>query len=103
MEYKLFLDTNALLNLQSAAFKEKFVISQKTLEEIESIKTSGHKDGDVKYKTRSESEEINKIKLAFLLCIADNKSRELLVKVVNCDEEYRFDRGLGCCQRRSPC
>ena len=53
MEYKLFLDTNALLNLQSAAFKEKFVISQKTLEEIESIKTSGHKDGDVKYKARS--------------------------------------------------
>ena len=27
---------------------------------------------------------------------------ELLVKVVNCDEEYRFERGLGCCQRRSP-
>lgn len=53
MEYKLYLDTNALLNLQSAAFKEKFVISQKTLEEIESIKTSGHKDGDVKYKARS--------------------------------------------------
>ena len=53
MEYKLFLDTNALLNLQSAALKEKFVISQKTLEEIESIKTSGHKDGDVKYKARS--------------------------------------------------
>lgn len=53
MEYKLFLDTNALLNLQSAAFKEEFVISQKTLEEIESIKTSGHKDGDVKYKARS--------------------------------------------------
>ena len=53
LEYKLFLDTNALLNLQSAAFKEKFVISQKTLEEIESIKTSGHKDGDVKYKARS--------------------------------------------------
>ena len=52
-EYKLFLDTNALLNLQSAAFKEKFVISQKTLEEIESIKTSGHNDGDVKYKARS--------------------------------------------------
>ena len=60
------------------------------------------KGGNVKYKTRSESEEINKIKLAFLLCMADNKSRELLVKVVNCDEEYRFDRGFGCCQRRSP-
>ena len=38
MEYKLFLDTNALLNLQQAAFKEPFVISQKTLEEIENIK-----------------------------------------------------------------
>lgn len=52
MEYKLFLDTNALLNLQSAAFNEKFIISQKTLEEIESIKTSSHKDNDVKYKAR---------------------------------------------------
>lgn len=52
MEYKLFLDTNALLNLQKEAFKEPFVISQKTLEEIENIKTSGYKDGEVKYKAR---------------------------------------------------
>lgn len=52
MEHKLFLDTNALLNLQSAAFKEKFVIAQKTLEEIEGIKSSGLKDGEVKYKAR---------------------------------------------------
>ena len=58
-----------------------------------------------RYKSKQRKkidEEINKIKLAFLLCMADNKSRELLVKVVNCDEEYRFDRGFGCCQRRSP-
>ena len=52
MEYKLFLDTNALLNLQKEAFKEPFVISQKTLEEIENIKTSGNKDGEIKYKAR---------------------------------------------------
>ena len=52
MEYKLFLDTNALLNLQKEAFKETFVISQKTLEEIESIKTSGLKDGEIKHKAR---------------------------------------------------
>lgn len=52
MEYTLFLDTNALLNLQENAFKEKFVISQKTLEEIENIKSSGLKDGEVKYKAR---------------------------------------------------
>lgn len=52
LEYKLFLDTNALLNLGKAAFKESFVISQKTLEEIENIKTSGNKDNEVKYKAR---------------------------------------------------
>jgi predicted ribonuclease YlaK len=55
LEYKLFLDTNALLNLQKAAFKESFVISQKTLEEIENIKTSSHKDNEVKCKARQVS------------------------------------------------
>ena len=52
LEYKLFLDTNALLNLQGAAFKENFIISQKTLEEIENIKSSGLKDNEIKYKAR---------------------------------------------------
>lgn len=52
MEYKLFLDTNALLNLQDSAFKESFVISQKTLEEIENIKNDVRKDGEVKHKAR---------------------------------------------------
>lgn len=53
LEYTLFLDTNALLNLQKEAFKEFFVISQKTLEEIENIKTSSRKDGEVKYQARA--------------------------------------------------
>jgi len=52
LDYKLFLDTNALLNLQANAFKERFIISQKTLEEIEAIKSSGLKDGEIKYKAR---------------------------------------------------
>lgn len=52
MDYKLFLDTNALLSLQEAAFKENFIISQKTLEEIENIKNDIRKDGDIKYKAR---------------------------------------------------
>lgn len=51
----MFLDTNALLSLQDAAFKEKFIIAQKTLEEIESIKTSGLKDGEIKFKARKVS------------------------------------------------
>lgn len=52
MERKLFLDTNALLNLGENAFKEEFIVAQKTLEEIENIKTSGNKDGEVKFKAR---------------------------------------------------
>ena len=59
MTYTLFLDTNALLNLQEAAFNEKFVISQKTLEEIENIKSSSSKDGDIKYKARHVSRLLN--------------------------------------------
>ena len=52
MDYKLFYDTNALLNLQAKAFDENFVISQKTLEEVEKIKSSSSKDGEIKYKAR---------------------------------------------------
>lgn len=52
MDYKLFYDTNALLNLQDKAFKEHFVISQKTLEELENIKVSSYKDQDIKYRAR---------------------------------------------------
>ena len=52
MDNILFLDTCALLNMQSAAFEKFFYISQKTLEEIESIKTSTSKDGEIKAKAR---------------------------------------------------
>lgn len=60
LEYKLFLDTNALLNLQESAFKENFLISQKTLEEIENIKSSGKKDGETKYRARNASRLLDK-------------------------------------------
>ncbi len=55
LTYKLFFDTNALLNLQESAFKEPFVIAQKTLEEIENIKSSSRKDNEIKWKARSIS------------------------------------------------
>lgn len=51
----MFLDTNALLNLQDNAFNEFFVIAQKTLEEIENIKTSSSKDNEIKWKARKIS------------------------------------------------
>ena len=47
-----FYDTNALLNLQGEAFSTPFIISQKTLEELEHIKTSNSKDKEIKYKAR---------------------------------------------------
>lgn len=53
MEYTLFLDTNALLNLGEQAFKEPFVISQQTLIELENIKSSSSKDNEIKYKARN--------------------------------------------------
>lgn len=52
MDFSLFFDTCALLNLQQNAFKENFIISQTTLEEIEVIKTSKYKDNDIKCKAR---------------------------------------------------
>lgn len=58
--YELFLDTNALLNLGDNAFKEKFVISQKTLEELEDIKISGKKDGEIKWKARHMANLLDK-------------------------------------------
>ena len=54
MNYRIFLDTNSLLNLGAKAFEEAepFVISQISLEEIEDIKVDSRKDGEVKYKAR---------------------------------------------------
>lgn len=48
----LFFDTNALLELQGAAFQTHFTISSETLKEIEAIKTSGKKDEETKYRAR---------------------------------------------------
>lgn len=44
-----------MLNLLDKAFNEEFVISSKTLQEIESIKSSGTKSEDVKFKARKLS------------------------------------------------
>ena len=62
--YTLFLDTSALLNLNSKVFEEYFLISQKTLEEIEDIKNNSRKDADIKYRAR---------KVAHLLVENENK------------------------------
>ena len=78
LEYKLFLDTNALLNLQDSAFKEDFFISQKTLEEIENIKSSGKKDGEIKYKARLISHLLDKYYGKYTVVRTDSTIKSLL-------------------------
>lgn len=47
-----FYDTNSLLILQSEIFKEKFLISSVTLNELENIKTSKTKDEEIRWASR---------------------------------------------------
>ena len=46
-------DTSALLNLQERAFIKPFYICTVTLQELENIKTSAHKDDNVKFEARN--------------------------------------------------
>lgn len=78
MEYKLFLDTNALLSLGENAFKEKFIIAQKTLEEIENIKVSNSKDGEVKYKARQISRLLDKHDGEYDVVLYSPKIKEII-------------------------
>lgn len=67
----LFYDTNALLELGPHAFEEFFVISQKTLEELEDIKTSSRKDTEIKYKARNIARLFDKND-NYYVCKCDN-------------------------------
>ena len=80
LEYKLFLDTNALLNLQESAFKEDFFISQKTLEEIENIKSSSKHDNEVKYKPRVVSRLLDDYYGEYTVIRTDDRTKKVLEK-----------------------
>ena len=47
-----YYDTNALLELMDKAFDDEFATSSKSIEELESIKVSQHKDSQIKYQAR---------------------------------------------------
>lgn len=79
----LFMDSNAILNLQEKAFEERFLISQVTLQEIEKIKVSGNKDGEVKYKAR---------KVARLL--DENEDKYDVVPHDNSIDEYILSKNM---------
>lgn len=74
----MFLDTNALLSLGENAFKEKFIIAQKTLEEIENIKVSNSKDGEVKYKARQISRLLDKHDGEYDVVLYSPKIKEII-------------------------
>ena len=48
--FRKFLDTNAILT--DCSDLSDAILSSKTLEELENIKSSSHKDNDIKYKAR---------------------------------------------------
>lgn len=54
---KKFFDTNEILN--NCGDLSNVVLSSKTIEELESIKTSANKDDDIKYKARMAVRAIN--------------------------------------------
>lgn len=69
-----FLDTNALLtlceDLESPEY-DGFNISQKSLEEIENIKTNDRKDQNVKYRARRVSRILDSGKVNFNVVVTD--------------------------------
>lgn len=70
-----FYDTNALLLLQEEAFQEAFFIASETLIELESIKSSAHKDQETKWRARNAARLI--------------QENRFLVQVVICQENIR--------------
>lgn len=74
-----FVDTNVLLVLQEEVFnsKDKILISSITLKELESIKTSGTKDSEIKWAARN-----------ILRILADNEDKyEIIVYRAHLEDE----------------
>lgn len=78
LELIRFYDTNALLNLLGDAFNQPFIISQKTLEELEHIKTSGTKDKDIKYRARKIVKLLDKNEESYQIVFYNQEIYKLL-------------------------
>lgn len=65
-----YFDTSSLLLLQDKVFDEPFIINYTSITELENIKTSSHKDNEIKYKARNIvrllNENIGKYKVSML-------------------------------------
>ena len=67
-----FYDTNAILDLMDNVLDEPFIISSKTLEELESIKVSGNKTEELRYKARKACHLLDENQDKFSVVIANN-------------------------------
>lgn len=72
-----FLDTNAILK---EIPQDKFLISSITLDELENIKTSANKDGDVKYQARQVLRKLNSDEYDYEVIIFKDKMLKPIVK-----------------------
>lgn len=75
-----FYDTNALLHLLNKAFDEQFVLSTKTIEEIEHIKCSDKKDAEIKFSARKLAKLLDINKDKFITVIPNNNTYKILKK-----------------------
>ena len=67
-----FYDTNAILDLMDNVLDEPFIISSKTLEELESIKVSGNRTEELRYKARKACHLLDENQDNFSVVIANN-------------------------------
>lgn len=75
-----FYDTNALLHLLHKAFDEQFVLSSKTIEELEHIKCSDRKDAEIKYSARKLVKLLDINKEKFITVVPNNNTYKILNK-----------------------
>lgn len=80
MAKKLFLDTNAILDLQKDILKTDFVISSVTLHELEHIKVSKNKDDETKYRARKAIHILDENTDKYQVIIPDDKTEKIINK-----------------------
>ena len=66
---KKFYDTSSLLVGMDRVFEEHFIISYITILELEDIKTSAHKDNEIKAKARQLTRLLNKYPNMYTVCL----------------------------------
>lgn len=73
-----YYDTCSLLRLQEQAFQEPFWVNSITFQELEEIKTSAHKDEEVKAQARNLLRLFNSYEGLYQCWLSSQKDRDLL-------------------------